>query len=161
LKNVAGNAIWLTEFKPINQEHVNFVELILQTLCTLGTCCAISGTYPAYIAGMLSSYFAVICIAKTNSTILDPLLRRSQKFTIGPFEFRLREEQVNTPDYTYEDISVPFQIVAIDTLIECERHSSLNFVEFIWNNLGIFRFKMYAIVAFPFDKPRLLYIHHY
>ena len=93
---------------------------------------------------MFSSYFAVaLCIAKTNSTILDPLLRRIQKLMIGPYEFHLHEEQVNIPDYifyeiTYEDISVSFQIVAIDTSIECGPHSSLNFVEFIWNNLGVF-----------------------
>jgi len=82
---------------------------------------------------------------------------------IGPFEFQLHEEQVSTPDYTfceitYKDISVPFQIVAIDTSIECGPHSCLNFVEFIWNNLGVFIFKMYAIVAVSFDKPGLLYL---
>lgn len=82
---------------------------------------------------------------------------------IGPFEFQLHEEQVSTPDYTfceitYKDISVPFQILAIDTSIECGPHSCLNFVEFIWNNLGVFIFKMYVIVAVPFDKPRLLYL---
>ena len=77
LKTIAGYGIWLTKFKPINHEHRNFIELLLQTLCTLGICCAISGIYTAYIAGVFSSYFAVtLCIAKGNSTILNPLLRK-------------------------------------------------------------------------------------
>jgi hypothetical protein len=93
LKTIAGNDIWLTKFRPINHEHRNFTELLLQTLCTVGICCAISGPYPAYIAGIFSSYCAVtLCITKTNSTILDSLLRRTQNFIIGPFTFKLKKK---------------------------------------------------------------------
>ena len=35
-------AIRLTEFKHVNQEHLHFVEPLLQILCTLGICCAVS-----------------------------------------------------------------------------------------------------------------------
>jgi len=90
----------------------------------------------------------------------------AQNFTIGPFEFRLHENQVNAPDYkvndiTYEKTSVLFQIVFIDTTTECGPRSCFNFVEFIWNYLGLFRFKMYAIVAVPFgDEPTILYLQH-
>ena len=44
--------------------------------------------------------------------------------------------------------------------IECAPRFSLNFVGFIWNNPGVFRFKMYAIVAVPFDKPKILHLYH-
>lgn len=80
----------------------------------------IPGTYPA---NMLGAYFAVTCVAKTNSPISDPLLRRAQNFTIGPFEFQKDEDKVNTPDYTTYDITNEnfqfSQIIAIDTLLEC------------------------------------------
>jgi len=37
----------------------------------------------------------------------------------------------------------------------------LDFTEFIWNNLGVFSFKMYAVVAAPFDTPKILYLQHH
>jgi len=106
LQPFAGNSIWLTQFHPKKQEHLNFMRLLLCTLCKLNICCAISGTYPAYVAGMLSSYFAVtLCVAKNNSVIIDPLSEMAQNFMIGPFEFQLHENQVNAPDYKVYNIT--------------------------------------------------------
>jgi len=91
----------------------------------------------------------------------------AQIFMIGPFEFQLQENQLNALDYkvyniTYENTSVLFQIISIDTTTECAPRSCFNFVEFIWNYLGLFRFKMYAIVAVPFgDEPTILYLQHH
>jgi len=86
LENIVGNATWLTEFKRVDQEYLNFIELLLQILYLLCTCRAISETYPAYIAEIFSSYFALtLSVAKTKSTILDALLRITQIFTIGKF----------------------------------------------------------------------------
>ena len=120
LQPYAGNSIWLTQFQPKKQEHLNFIRLLLCTVCKLNICCAISGTYPAYVAGMLSSYFAVtLCVAKQNSVITDPLSEMAQNFMIGLFEFQLNKNQVNAPNYkvyniTYENTSVLFQIISID-----------------------------------------------
>ena len=95
----AVNSIWLTQFQPKKQEHLNFVRLLLCTLCKLDICCAISGTYPAYVAGMFSSYFAVtLCVVKHNS-VINPLSEMAHNFMIGPFQFQLHENQVNAPDY--------------------------------------------------------------
>jgi len=117
---------------------------------------------------MFSSYFAMsLCVAKHYSVIKNPLSGMAQIFTIGPFEFRLHENPVNAPDYkvysiTYENTSVIFQITSIDTTIQYGPRSCFNFVEFIWNYLGLFRFKMYAIVAVPFgDEPTILYLQHH
>jgi hypothetical protein len=164
LQSIAGNDIWLTELELINREHLSVVQQLLQTLCILGICC------PAYMAGMFSSYFTItICIAKTNSAILDPLLRKGgnqmQNFMIGPFTFKLSVEEENNDvckfcDIT-EDITIPFQITAVDTLKECGPHSNLNFVEFIWRYLAILKLKIYAIVALPFDTPRILNLKHH
>ena len=78
---------------------------------------------------------------KNNSVIVDPLSEMDQNFMIGPFVFQLHENQVNAPDYkvyniTYENTSVLFQIISIDTTTECGPRSCFNFVEFIWNYLG-------------------------
>jgi len=105
--------------------------------------------------------------SKHNSVIIDLLSEMAQNFTIGPFEFQLRENQVNAPDYkayniTYENTSVLFQIISIDTTTKCGPRSCFNFVEFNWNYLGLFRFKMYAIVAVPFgDEPTILYLQNH
>ena len=66
-----------------------------------------------------------LCVAKHNSVIIDPLSEMAQNFTIGPFDFQLYENQVNAPDYkvyniTYENISVLFQIISIDTQLNVD-----------------------------------------
>jgi len=37
-------------------DHLRFVRHLLQTFCELDICCGLTGTYPAYIAGVLTSY---------------------------------------------------------------------------------------------------------
>jgi hypothetical protein len=64
-------------------------------------------------------------------------------------------------EITLEDISVPFQIVAIDTSKECGPRSNLNFVDFVWNYLILLKFKKYAIVTVTFDTPKILYLKHH
>lgn len=174
LRSVAGNAIWLTQFKILNLDHLEVIELLLPTLCTLGMCCAISGTYAAYIAGTFNSYLAVtLCILKTtSSTILDPLFKRRsvQNLDVGPFTFKINgKEQTVNDDFSsgceikYEDVSIPFQIILIDAAEECSPKCNLNLVGFIWKYLVTVKFKMYAIVALPFDTPEeeILYLKHY
>ena len=101
-----------------------------------------------------------------NSTLLDPLLRRNgsrgENFTIGSFEFSLREED----DYrkyviTRNDVSFPFQILTIHTSKECGAYSNRNLVEFIWDYLALLWCRMYAIVAINFGTPRILCMKHH
>ena len=93
--NVAGNAIWLTHFTPVRVEHLRIVKRLLETFCALDICCAITGTYFAYIACALSSYYSQrpavgeLHIARTNSSILDKIYRKNYTFEFGPFEFGL------------------------------------------------------------------------
>ena len=64
-------------------------------------------------------------------------------------------------DIAYEDISVPFKFLAIDTSKYCGPRSALQFVEFIWNNMALINFKMYSTVAMAFDTPRIVHFKHY
>jgi len=106
LQPYAGNSTWLTQFQLTKQENLNFVRLLLCTLCKLYICCEISGTNLAYVAGMLCSYFAVtLCVAKNNFVIIDPLSEIAQNLMIGPFQFLLHENQVNAPDYKVYNIT--------------------------------------------------------
>jgi len=57
LVNVAGHALWLPHFTPTRLDHLQFVHHLLQTFCELDICCTIIGYYPAYIAGVLTSYY--------------------------------------------------------------------------------------------------------
>jgi hypothetical protein len=81
--------------------------------------------------------------------------------------FKLSEEENNDDDdcmfydIIYEDISIPFHILVIDTTKECGPRSNLNFVEFIWKYLAVIKFKMYAIVAMPFNTPKIVYLKHH
>jgi len=82
-------------------EHLLFVHRLLQTFCELGICCTITGTYPAYIAVVLTSYYNIalsiggIHKARTSSSILDNFYRKADTFVIEPFQFRIVEQQEN------------------------------------------------------------------
>jgi len=52
-----GHALWLTHFTPARRDHLGFVNLLLKEFCSLDICCALVGTYPVYIAGVLSSHY--------------------------------------------------------------------------------------------------------
>jgi len=52
-----GRTIWFSQFTSVKQDHLVFVQALLHTLCSLGICCALTGTYPAYIAGMVGSHY--------------------------------------------------------------------------------------------------------
>ena len=73
LLNSVEHALWLTHFTPARRDHLGFVNLLLEEFCSLDICCALVGTYPAYIAGVLSSHYvdelrlSQICIARTDS----------------------------------------------------------------------------------------------
>jgi hypothetical protein len=112
LQPSAGRATCLTEFNPINRENLNFVELLLYTLCTLGMCCAVADTFPTYTAGILSLYHVItLCIAQTNCTVFD-LNRRERNFKIGnlKFEHRIEETDAEFKEYyiSFKDILIYF-----------------------------------------------------
>ena len=84
----------------------------------------------------------------------------------GPFTIKLREEEENDDDnvfynITYEDILIPFHILVINAMKECEPRSNLIFVALIWKYLAVVKFKMYAIVTIPLDTPKILYLKHH
>jgi len=100
--NVAGHALWLTHFTPARLDYLGFVNHLLKTFCTLDICCAVVGTYPPYIAGVLSSYYVEslrlgqLYIGRTDSPILDNIYRKLPTFEIGPFRFRITAEEEYT-----------------------------------------------------------------
>ena len=52
-----GNAVFLPHFTPTRLHHLSFVHRLLQTFFELDICCTITGTYPAYTAVVLTSYY--------------------------------------------------------------------------------------------------------
>jgi len=55
--NIVGNVIWLPHFTPVSLGNLRFVNQLLHTFCAPDMCCALTATYPAFIAGVLSSYY--------------------------------------------------------------------------------------------------------
>jgi len=141
-----GHAVWLPHFTHTRLEHLLFVHQLLQTFCELDICCTITGTYPAYIAGVLTSYYGSspgiggLHIARTTSTILDNIYRKADTFVIGPFQFRLIEwseyialSDFSTYEITFGDVTVAFSVIIIDVStscgvpVSCGSKSSINF----------------------------------
>ena len=174
LVNVVGHALWLPHYTPTRLDHLQFVHHLLQTFCELDICCTITGTYPAFIAGVLTSYYRTspvigrLNIARTPSPILDNICRKADTFAIGPFQFYLTywEEYEAFPDYTnydimFEDVTFCFSIAIVDVSTSCGSKSSFNLTEFIWYYLCEFGFKMHAIVCVPLDTPTVLHLIHH
>ena len=169
-----GNALWLTHFTLVSLEYLRFVNRLLETFCALDNCCAITGTYPAYIAGVLNSYYRMrpvvgeLYIATTDSAILDNIYRRVRTFEIGTFEFRLTEllEYDNFPDYSiyeiiHEAVTVTVHNTIVDVSVYCGSRSHINFTEFIWKHICVFAAKMYAIICVLLDTRTVLYLIHH
>ena len=129
--NIAGHALWLTYFTPARWDDLDFANLLFQKFCALDIFCALVGTYPTYIAGVLISHFvdqfrlSQLCIARTDSTILDNMYRKIPNFDFEPFKFHLsaEDEYANFLDYsvyeiTHEVVTVPFLITVIDVSVQ-------------------------------------------
>ena len=97
--NVASNALWLPHFTPVRSDHLRFVTTLLKTFCSLDICCACVGTYPSYIAGVLGTYYldtlriSQLCIARTDSPILDELYIKFPTLDVGIFELQITEAE--------------------------------------------------------------------
>ena len=154
LVNKVGNAICLTNFTPVKLDHLRFVNRLLEASCAPDICCAVTGTFPAYIAGVLNSYYSQrtavgkLHIAGTDSSILDKLYSKHYALEVGPFEFRLTEwlEYERFSDYSiyeivHENESVAFHIIIVDVSAYCESQSNINLAEFIWKHVCEFAVK--------------------
>ena len=164
----------MTHFTPARLDHLGFANRLLKTFRELDICCALVGTYPAYIAGVISSYYmdslrlGQLCIARTDYPILDNIYKKLPTFEIGPFRFSITagEEYANYRSYSvYEitqgDVTVPFLLAIVDVSVLCGSKANINLAEFMWENASIFAFKMYGIVCVPLDTPTVLYLHHH
>jgi len=93
------HAVWLQQFAPARLDHLSFVHRLLQTFWELDICCTITGTYPAYIPGVLASFYnSTPCIrglhiARTSSSILEHFYRKAETSVIETFQFRITERQ--------------------------------------------------------------------
>jgi len=169
----AGQAMWLTEFTPVRLDHLGFVNRLLQTFCVLDICCALVNAYPAYIAGVLSVFstgvtrLSLLYNARVDSPILDNIYK-VPSFQIGPFTFVLTDSERfdDFNDYSIYAITqgketVQFLIGVVDTAtITYGSKSSINLLEFLWDNTLIFVFLKCGIVCVPFDSPKVLYLRH-
>jgi len=111
----------------VRLDHLRFVNRLLESFRALNICCFITGTYPAYIAGVLIAFYRTrpavgeLNIARTDSAILDSIYRKVHSIQIGHFEFSLTEwlEYENFPDYsiydiTHEGVTVTVHINIVD-----------------------------------------------
>jgi len=115
---------------------------LCETFCELDICCALVGTYPACITGVLSSHYverlrvSQLCIARTDSPILDNIYRKCPNFQVGPFRFSINagKEYANYRNYsgyeiTYGDVTVPFLLAVVDVSVNWGSKSSINLAE--------------------------------
>jgi hypothetical protein len=77
LEEIAGSAMWMLEYTPVDFDERYVIELLLRELHKYGLCCHICSLFAAYIAGKLAMFqFVALFIVVCSSNILDPLLQR-------------------------------------------------------------------------------------
>ena len=180
LVTTIGHAVWLQQFTPARLDDLSFVHRLLQTFCELDIYCTITGNYPAYIVGVLTSFYNTypciggLHITRTSSSILENLYRKAETFAIKRFQFRIEERQeydafpdFSTYDITFEDVTLAFSVTIIDVEtfygepVYCGSKSNINFSEFILEYMCCFAVKSYSIVCVPFNTPTVLYLQHH
>jgi hypothetical protein len=92
VRSVAGNAEWLTVFKPIEYYAIKFFILLLKEFYDRHICCAFTGTFPAFLAGVLRSFNRIaLSVAVTQSSVFDKIAKRNRwcnrSFRLGSFKF--------------------------------------------------------------------------
>jgi hypothetical protein len=94
LYNSIGHAILLGQFTHVHQEYLLFVQVLLNSFCSLGICCALTGLYPAEISGMLgqnyggTNFHMPFLHCKITFAILGLLFHKAYQSTVGSFGFR-------------------------------------------------------------------------
>jgi len=151
-----GHDVWLQQFTHTRFDNLSFVHRLLQTFCELNICCKITGTYPAYIAGVLASFYNnVPCIrglhiARISSSILENFYWKAETIVIEPFQFRIIERQeydafpdFSTYEFTFEDVTLAFTFTIIDVStfygdpVYFGSRSNINFSEFMWEYIVV------------------------
>lgn len=153
LQSIAGNATWVNEFETIEYERKQFFDRLLLELFKQNVCCAIVGTFPAFRAGIFSSFNNVtLAIANTKDPFLEKIIQRNggphNSFWVGAFNFLRESLGITSIEYTvkYEDITIPFLVQPVATSKHCGRDCNLNLVYYVLENFSFLACRKYAIV---------------
>ena len=105
IESVAGNAVWMDEFVPIDVHERPLVESLLWHLHGAGLCCAVSGPFAAYMAGRFKQVETLCLYIITPvghesevSRMLFQYGRAYIKFNIGELAFEWLPSWVYPPD---------------------------------------------------------------
>jgi hypothetical protein len=170
VRSTCGNAAWITEFTLIKYAQKKCFIPLLQEFFWHGICCAVMGTFPAYLVGIFSSFDRVVlAVTETTSSFLDEILQRNRtpnsSFWFGEFKFILETAGVSFIDYKFVlNRSKFFILVHLFDSENCRRGSNLNFVHYIWENYTILPCRKYWMVILEtkfLKHARIHYLKHY
>ena len=140
LEAIAGLARWIPEYQPIPYAERRFIETLVFILCGHDICCAVSGKFGTYTAGMGSRYLHVaLFIAITENPHFVSLLQivPTPTFRIRPFEFKSMGNIFTDRHFytvTLGDTSLPVIFYPIDTVgWDIGPLCNLEFLNFIGN----------------------------
>jgi hypothetical protein len=107
LHSIAGSEYWFREFPPVNFTGLGLMYLLLESFYSANICAHVGGTYPTYVAGVLTSFrSATIFIALKQGLWLNFIFRRREEllnsFHTGPFIFTLHSS--NGEDVCRDDV---------------------------------------------------------
>ena len=170
----AGCARWFPEFTPVNLVALRFMFDLLKHFWRHDICCHINGSFPTYLAGLQTGYHRVsFFIALKESPLLNLLFQRGETqrdvFALGGFHFTLYQNLHHADVCRYVvrrgTSEFYFTFLGIDSLVECDTRSNIDFAHFIWDTVEAqYAFRRHAIALFP-DRERftirLLCLRHY
>ena len=178
LRPVVGNSDWFTAFQPQGFVGLGFVYHLLRQLYRCDICCHFPGSFPAYVAGLQTSYhLATVFVALQENPLINLIFQKSeelvQTFNIGPFQFTLEKVEVCMAVCRYRvkrgRFGVMVGFIGVHSWVPCGNYSNVDFVHFIWQYFEQFGFRGHAITILPATFTRsplsnrliLLCLRHY
>ena len=130
----------------------------------------VMGSYPAYVAGLLLSfYWVMVFLALKDHPILNFLFQRRselvQTFDIGPFVFNLLWTEggldIVRHHVTWGNFEVDIAFEGVYSTVPCGNLSKVDFVHYIWQNLDMIGMQMHAITILQGHPSQRLPCLHY
>jgi hypothetical protein len=74
MEAMAGHCVWMEDFIPVKSPQKGLIKTLLWHLHSEGVCCAVSGLFPAYLAGrfkelMYAGLYVPICETHESETV--------------------------------------------------------------------------------------------
>jgi hypothetical protein len=155
LRSSVGNCTLLPEFEPLRFPcHTHIWRILYNCFSCSNIRCFLTGTFVLYTAGIFDSFSGfTFFIALTDLLLIRCIFQKGSdhlpSFYIHNYFFTFRRSCANEDIVHYTishgDFKIKFFFFGIDTTLNCNTVSNLNFVSLIWKSFDRYDFINYTM----------------